>query len=67
MQEFPQAGGASSDRRAARPGRLFATFKLATPHVEMMRTRALRAAARGAANLNRAAAVAPEPKRPGYL
>lgn len=67
MHKFPQAGGASNDRRAPRRRRLFATFKLATPYVEMMQERTVAVAARGAANGNRMAAVAPEPLRPGYL
>lgn len=65
MQKFPQAGGASKNRRAVRRARLLATFKLATPRVEILSKRDVACAARPAANINRIAAVTSEPSQTG--
>jgi hypothetical protein len=65
MQEFPHTGGASNDRRAARQTRLFATFKLATSHVEMLSKRNVTGAVRTAANVNRRAVAMAEPSQTG--
>lgn len=52
MQEFPTRGGASQDGDAAPAARLFATFKLATRDIEMVRLRTAAGEARVAANVN---------------
>jgi hypothetical protein len=60
MQEVPRAGGTSNDGRAAREARLFATFKLATPYVEMVQRRAGAGEAKAAANINHIGLVSPD-------
>lgn len=65
MQELPQAGGAFTNRRAARRRRLFATFKLETPSVEILAKRHIAGALRAAANVNRMVAVTPVPSQTG--
>lgn len=65
MQEFPHTGGASNNRRAARRTRLFATFKLATSHVEMLSKHNVAGAVRRAANVNRRAVAMAEPSQTG--
>lgn len=57
MQEVPRAGGTSKDGHAAPEVRLFATFKLATPYVEIMQKRDGAGEAKAAANFNRIALV----------
>ncbi len=57
MQEFPRTGGTSNDGRAAPHARLFATFKLATPYIEMVQQRTVAGEARAAANVNRVGLV----------
>ncbi len=57
MQESSQTGGASGRGRAAPRARLFATFKLAAPYIEIVQKRALAGNARPAANFNRIALV----------
>ncbi len=54
MQEFPRSDGASGGRGRARASRLFATFKLATPYVEMVRRSDAAAHVKTPANVNRA-------------
>jgi len=61
MQEFPRAGGASGNGPGARPVRLFATFKLATPYVEIIDKSALADRRKPAANVNRVSVVIPGP------
>ena len=61
MQESSQTGGASGKRRGAPHARLFATFKLATPYVEMVQKRAVAGDGRPAANLNRVGLVSTGP------
>ncbi|MGE3333755.1 MAG: hypothetical protein AB7I36_08935 [Rhodospirillaceae bacterium] len=53
MRESSQAGGTSGNGRTAPQARLFATFKLATPYIEIVQKRAVAGAAKPAANLNR--------------
>jgi hypothetical protein len=57
MQEFSQAGGTSGSGRAAPQARLFATFKLASPYIEIVQKRAVAGNAKPAANLNRVGLV----------
>lgn len=57
MQESSHAGGTSGNGRAAPQARLFATFKLATPYIEIVQKRAVAGNAKPAANLNRVALV----------
>jgi hypothetical protein len=61
MQEFPQAGGASDNRRTARPARLFATFKLAAPTIEIVEKSMVAGQRKPAANVNRVGVVVPGP------
>lgn len=63
MQESPRTGGASPERDAPRHARLFATFKLATPYIEMVQRRAGAGEAKLAANINRAGLVPVTPDR----
>lgn len=65
MQESSQAGGASGNRRAAPQARLFATFKLATPYIEIVQKRAVAGDAKPAANLNRVGLVSIGPSSTG--
>jgi hypothetical protein len=65
MQESSQAGGASGDRRAAPQARLFATFKLAAPYVEIVQKRAVAGDRKPAANLNRLSLVFTGPSSTG--
>lgn len=53
MQGSSRTGGASGDRTGPH-ARLFATFKLATPYVEIVQKRAVAGDAKPAANVNHA-------------
>lgn len=57
MQESSHAGGSSGSRRAGPQARLFATFKLATPYIEIVHKSAVAGDAKPAANLNRVGLV----------
>ena len=60
MQEVPRRGSPSSDGRPAPEPRLFATFKLATPYVEMVQKRSGAGDRKTAANINRISLVSPD-------
>lgn len=57
MQESSHTGGASDKRRAAPQARLFATFKLATPYIEVIHKSTGAGEAKTAANVNRVGLV----------
>lgn len=63
MQRSPRSGGASGERREAPAPKLFATFKLATPYVEMVRKSAVAGQSKTPANINRVGLI---PKRPEH-
>ncbi|MGE3474697.1 MAG: hypothetical protein AB7H70_02700 [Rhodospirillaceae bacterium] len=58
MQGPSHAGGTPGNGRAAPQARLFATFKLATPYIEIVQKRTVVGDAKPAANLNRVGLVA---------
>jgi hypothetical protein len=60
MQGSSRTGGASGNR-AAPQARLFATFKLATPYVEIVQRRAVAGDAKPAANVNHTGLVIMSP------
>ncbi|MCC6912815.1 MAG: hypothetical protein IT566_03865 [Rhodospirillaceae bacterium] len=60
MQGSSQAGGTPGNGRAAPQARLFATFKLAAPYIEIVQKRTVAGNAKPAANLNRAGFAAVE-------
>lgn len=65
MQKSSHAGGSSGNGRAGPQARLFATFKLAAPYIEIVQKSALAGNAKPAANLNRVGLVSSNPTPAG--